>query len=189
MAFCSNCGAKLSDDMKFCVNCGTPAIHPNGNSGTTQQQAYTQNPGGNQQQSSAQDPKNDFSEKFAEFTNTTDTTASMNPEDIRQNKVYGILAYISWLVLIPWLAAPNSKFARFHANQGLTLAIIETAWWLVEIILSVVLTAISWRLSVIVSILGLVNLIFVAFIVLGIVNVAEGKAKELPIIGSIQILK
>ena len=24
MAFCTNCGAKLADDAKFCTECGTP---------------------------------------------------------------------------------------------------------------------------------------------------------------------
>ena len=25
MRFCTNCGAKLADDWKFCAKCGTPA--------------------------------------------------------------------------------------------------------------------------------------------------------------------
>jgi len=36
-----------------------------------------------------------------------------------------ILAYLTWLVLIPLFAAKESKFARFHCNQGIVLAVAE----------------------------------------------------------------
>jgi len=42
--------------------------------------------------------------------------------DIQQHKVAAALGYI--LFLIPLIAAPNSKFARYHANQGLLLLIL-----------------------------------------------------------------
>ena len=41
--------------------------------------------------------------------------------DAEQNKVFGILAYLGILCLIPLLAAKDSRFARYHANQGLVL--------------------------------------------------------------------
>lgn len=40
------------------------------------------------------------------------------------DKVYGILAYIGILVLVPLLAG-KTQFARFHANQGLVLFIAD----------------------------------------------------------------
>lgn len=102
----------------------------------------------------------------------------------------GILAYLSWLVLIPIFAAPKSKFARFHANQGLVLAITEIVWWIVTAVLNTILYAISWRLGALFgTLLGLVNLVFLVLLILGIVNAANGKAKELPVIGKFKILK
>ena len=57
-------------------------------------------------------------------------------------------------------------------------------------ILNAILYAISWRLGSIVGILlGLVNLVFLVMLVLGIVNAAKGRAKELPVIGKFKILK
>lgn len=97
----------------------------------------------------------------------------------------GILAYLSWLVLIPLIAAPKSPFARFHANQGLILAIIEIACSIVLGALSRI-PAVGIIFSILLSLLGLV---FLLFSILGIVNVANGKAKELPIIGKIRLLK
>ncbi len=42
--------------------------------------------------------------------------------DVEKFKGLAVLAYIFFL--IPLIAAPNSKFARFHANQGLLLFIL-----------------------------------------------------------------
>ena len=100
-----------------------------------------------------------------------------------------ILGYLSWLVIVPIFAAPKSKFARFHANQGLVLAITEIAWWIVQGILTSILYSISWRLGFISSILSLVNIAFLILTIIGIVNAVNGRAKELPIIGKFRILK
>ena len=97
----------------------------------------------------------------------------------------GILSYLSWLVLIPLIAAPKSPFARFHANQGLILAIIEIAFSIVLGALSLI-PGVGIVFNIILSLLGLV---FLLFSILGIVNAANGKAKELPVIGKIRLIK
>lgn len=127
----------------------------------------------------------DFNEKFNEFMNTPDTTEEFDPADIEQNKVMGILAYLSWLVLIPIFAAKDSKFARFHANQGLVLAIAEIVIGIVIGILSGI-PFIGWIFSIIGSLFGLCCLIMLC---IGIYNAANGKAKELPIVGKFRLLK
>lgn len=127
----------------------------------------------------------DFNEKINEINNTKDTTAEFDQADIENNKVMGILAYISFLVLVPILGAKESKFARFHANQGLVLLIASVA---AGIIIGTLgwLPLIGWTFDII----GVViEIITVVLMVLGIVNAAQGKAKELPVIGSIKILK
>ncbi|MBO4363977.1 MAG: hypothetical protein J5912_06325, partial [Clostridia bacterium] len=48
-------------------------------------------------------------------------------QDINDNKGLTILAYIGPLVFIPMFVRKNSKFARFHCNQGLILFILEAA--------------------------------------------------------------
>lgn len=106
-----------------------------------------------------------------------DYTADQDPEDVKNNKVMAILSYIGILVLIPILCAKDSKFAKFHANQGLVLFILEI---ICGILASVKL--IGW----IFDILGVVVVIFA---IIGIVYAAQGKAKELPVIGNWTILK
>lgn len=127
----------------------------------------------------------DLEEKFNELNNTADSTAEFDAQDIEQNKVFAIFAYLSWLVLIPLFAAKGSKFARFHANQGLVLAISEIVCWVVLGILRK-LPFIGWIFGIVD---GLFSLVVLAFVIIGIVNAANGKAKDLPIVGSFRLLK
>ena len=62
-----------------------------------------------------------FEEKITSLNNTADTTIEFDNQDIQNNKIMAILSYFGILVLVPILAAKESKFARFHANQGLIL--------------------------------------------------------------------
>ena len=95
-----------------------------------------------------------------------------------------ILAYLSWLVLIPLFAAKDSKFARFHCNQGLVLAIAEIIAWVVFGLLSK-LPLIGWLFAIVE---WLISLCCFVLLVIGILNAVNGRAKELPLIGSFRIL-
>jgi len=177
MAFCGKCGTQLSDGVRFCPSCGAEV----------QGAASAQNGAGNQQGTPVNNAVNSF-------TNTADSTSQYSAEDINANKGMAILSYLSWLLLIPLFAAKTSPFAKFHVNQGLVLAIIETAWWIVQAILSAIFYNIFfWNLfgmyTLIKTILSLVNLLFLALAIVGIVNAANGKAKDLPVIGKIRIYK
>ena len=127
----------------------------------------------------------DLNQKINEFNNTKDSTSEFDPNDIQQNKVMAILAYLSWLVLIPLFAAKESKFARYHCNQGIMLAIAEIIVWVIFGILSII-PYVGWIFIVLNSLISLVCLVFA---VIGIINAANGKAKELPFIGQFNILK
>lgn len=90
--------------------------------------------------------------------------------DAQQNKVMGILAYLSWLVIVPWIAAKESPFARYHTNQGLVLAIVEIAWWILSAILTAIATAAYSLgfLAVIGVISWILGIVFLVFSILGI---------------------
>ncbi len=176
MTYCGKCGAQVQDDVKFCQSCGASTEIPVENN--TQQA---------QPQQTA--PQNDFSQKIQNFNNTADTTAEFDAQDIGSNKGMAILAYFGPLVLIPIFAAKGSKFARYHSNQGLVLLLVAIAYGIVYNILSAIILAISWRLYFVVSIIGLVSIVITVLAILGIINAATGKAKELPLIGKFKILK
>ncbi len=190
MSFCTKCGTELKEDAKFCPSCGAPteqkaepaAEEKQPEQNTEQQNTYQQN------------TTSDFAQKFDQFTDTEDRAAEFDKADISANKVYAILAYIGFLVLVPLIAVPKSKFARFHANQGLVLLIGEVAYNIVRSVLVYVLRLTMWGpLRIVYNAVkfatGAVGLVFVVFAVIGIVNAAQGIAKELPLVGKVKILK
>lgn len=125
-------------------------------------------------------------EKFQAMNNTADSTNEFDPKDIEQNKVMAVLAYLGILVLVPIFAAKESKFARFHANQGLILCIIGIILYL----LVQVLLVISVKLAAIFGIfMWIIDLGILVLAIIGIINAAKGRAKELPLVGNYRILK
>ena len=118
-----------------------------------------------------------------------DRTEEFEKEDIEKNKVMSVLAYIWWLVIVTIVAAPNSKFARFHANQGLVLAIALTVFSILAGILTGVLgwiPVVGWIVS---AVFWLIDAAIFALMLYLIITTAQGKAKELPFIGKFKILK
>lgn len=89
------------------------------------------------------------------------------------NKLMGVLAYLGILVVIPLLVAKDDPFVKFHVKQGLVLLIIEVGWWLLVMSLYFLL-----------MLMPLFQFAIFVFIIIGIVNVARGKQKELPFIGN-----
>ena len=169
MAFCRNCGTKIDDNAKFCPGCGQAVEAPATEQIKTE---ATEQPKAEQ----AQGQQNDLSAKVANLNNTKDTTDQFDKDDIEKNKAMGLLAYI--LFFIPLLAAKDSPFARYHANQGLVLflcGLISSVLWIIPIL--------GWIIAPILSI------VITVLAVIGIINALNGKAKELPIIGKFKILK
>jgi len=90
-------------------------------------------------------------------------------KDVEENKIFAVLSYLGVLVIVPLLAKKDSKFAMFHAKQGLVLMI---GW------------VISWLLSF-VFIGFILDVIMIVFSIWGIVNAATGKFAKLPVIGDL----
>ena len=92
----------------------------------------------------------------------------------------GILAYLGVLVLIPLFAAKDSKFTRYHTNQGLIL--------FVAYLILGVLSAIFSK-GILSAIFGICDIILFVFTIIGIIHVCKGECTELPWIGKYRILK
>ncbi len=120
-----------------------------------------------------------------ELFKIVDRTSEFEEKDAQDNKVMGILAYLFLLVLVPIFAAKESKWARFHANQGLVLAIIEGALYVTMAVLGWI-PVLGWIVNIV---CWLANIGCVVLAVLGIVAAAKGQAKDLPIISKFKILK
>lgn len=152
MAFCRNCGKEIDEANKFCPYCGADMTEPK------------------------TEPKIDVENVL----NTPEV--EVDHQDAADNKWLALIGYIGLLFLVPLLAAPNSKFARFHANQSLVL-------WLAGIILSIASSIIVWIPIIGWLFTAVASVLPVVFMILGMINAYNGKAKELPVIGKFRILK
>jgi uncharacterized membrane protein len=175
MSKCPKCGLEIKEDAKFCPDCGE-----NQSAGQTK---------------SASDTASDIGDTLKKLNDTEDSTSEFDAADIESNKIFCILAYLSMLVIIPLIGSQNSKFTRFHANQGLVLVICELVWGIVSAIVIGIINALfgiihlGFIADIISSLLRLVNLAFLILSIIGIVNVMNGKAKQLPFIGNIKLIK
>lgn len=163
--FCSKCGKNIDEGTKFCPECGAAVAH--------------------EQQTQQAQP----------VVEPTVEAAGIDQKDINDNKMLCILAYIGILFFIPLVAKPNSKYCRFHANQGLVLFIASTALSIARMIISAILGVIadivffgvifnivSALLTIAVGVASLV------FMVMGIINTVNGEIKELPFIGQYHLI-
>ncbi|OWR31108.1 hypothetical protein CDO73_08185 [Saccharibacillus sp. O23] len=100
-----------------------------------------------------------------------------DPQDAEQNKTIAAVAYI--LFFLPLLAARDSRFAMYHANQGLLLLLAIIAG---NIVLGFI-PIIGW---ILLPIFGLASFVYLIF---GIMNAVNGKMQPLPFMPNIEILK
>lgn len=171
MAFCPSCGSKLDDGTKFCPSCGAAQAADTYNTNTTGNTYANQTQG----------------------INITDTTSSYDKADIEKNKVLCAVSYISILFFLPLVACPESRFGKFHANQALILliasailsvagGIVTQVWWVLPFIPDFIKNITGSLLSFIFWAAPTAGMIF------GIVNAAQGKARELPLIGKFNLI-
>lgn len=126
-----------------------------------------------------------------------DSTKEFTKKDIESGKGMGILSYI--LPFIPYFAEKNNKYVRYHAIQGMNLLIVAIAYSIVYSVLSNLITVkkscwyiencyrvTPWWITLPLSLIGLCITILC---IIGIVNVCNGKAKELPIVNKVKIFK
>ena len=149
--------------MAFCPNCGSKV-----EDGTT----FCPNCGTKLGVEKASQ-KTDSSLVLKKLADTPDTTANYAAADIAENKGMAILCYLGILWLIPFLAKKDSPFVKYHLNQGLLV-----------LILGIAVAIISW-----IPVVGwLCGVVVFALAIIGIVNVVNGKAQELPVIGKFKLL-
>ena len=99
-------------------------------------------------------------------------------EDIDANKTMGIIAYFIFFIPLVVEPAKNSPYAKFHANQGLLIALLYVASMIVQIIpiLGQIVGFVLWVAGVV-------------FFFMGLISAINGEAKELPVIGQYKLIK
>ena len=117
--------------------------------------------------------------------NVKDSSKKFDKKDINDNKAMAALSYI--IAPVPYFVETKSKWVHYHAIQGMNLFII---FIILSLVVSVINSLILWPFTFIKTILKTALYVFITiFAVIGIVNVCNGEAKELPLINKFKIIK
>lgn len=98
---------------------------------------------------------------------TTGAPALSPERDIEENKDIAAFSYLWVMSVVVYLLKKDSTFVRFHSKQAMILFVLSIIIWLIPI-------AIIAR--------GL-ELVILAAMVIGFLNAAQGKKKDIPIVG------
>lgn len=142
---------------------------------------------------------------FKDILNTPDYTAQYDPADIQSVKGVTVASYFWILFWLPLAVNSNSRYGRFHANQALLSLIASVAIGIVSAILQAIIRAIfvtkyeTWLTTYYATsgfglfLAGLIGFILslpsLAWLIIGLINTINSRAKELPIIGKFRIIK
>ncbi len=113
-----------------------------------------------------------MSEEHKEESAQGATHAEVKPGP-QKNILMAILSYIGPLVIVSYLTAKEDPFVKFHIKQGLVLFVIEVGVWF----LTSMMFYQFWM------ILNVINIGTLILSIVGIVNAAQGKEQELPLVG------
>lgn len=129
------------------------------------------------------DPFHEIKEDI--HNHSKDHTMEFDSEDIKTNAVVAAVSYIPPLFFLPLVLRPDSRFARFHANQGLVLLILDVV---LEVVPKIV-DAIPFTAFIPALLVGGFSLIKFAYFLYGFIYTLNGKAKELPFLGGVRLIK
>ena len=138
------------------------------------------------------------------FTNTPDHTDDYDPAEAQRNKGTAIVAMFGITFWVPLAFSKESLFSRFYANQGLLFLIFQVPFTILFLIFSGIvnlactqtasyageasgLSFAGWIMDILLFAICYAIPIFV--LVLAIRNIREGKAKEIPILGFLRLIK
>lgn len=116
-----------------------------------------------------------------------DSTKDFTNKEKEDGKLMGILSYI--IPLIPYFVEKENKFVRYHAIQGMNLLIVSVIYGVAYSILSFILAFIPIIGWIAIFLIGLLGFGILALCIMGIIDVCNGQARELPIINKCKFIK
>lgn len=99
-------------------------------------------------------------------------------KDKSDNKLMAALSYIGPLALLPYLFEKDSAWVKYNAIQGMNLFIIEIISWAIGLV-----PILGWLVA------AVINLITIIISIMGIINVCNEEAKELPFVKNFKFIK
>lgn len=127
----------------------------------------------------------------------SETEDTIFQEDTNKGKTMAFLSYI--VPIVPYIMEKKNKFVKFHARQGMNLFLVLIIYTVVYKILTgmikvgqtlyrgqIHLKVTPWWIT---FPLGIVGCVLAVMDIMGIVQVFNGEAKELPVIKNLKIFK
>lgn len=197
MAYCDKCGAYIPDGQLKCLACGYDPTaaqreeQQRAAAAAYQQQKRAEEERRRKEQQHAEEERRrrveddrrwaekEYARRRAERARSE--SANFNVEDFGRefaqktgisrsaggNKVLGILSYISFLFILPFIFGGDDKFCRFHAKQGLSLFVFSA---IADALSS---TPFGW----------IMQIMRIYMIFKGVTSAANGRCEPLPFIG------
>jgi len=178
--FCQKCGTQVPEGAAFCPSCGQASQTSQASQNPPPPPQYSQNNG-------SSGKPGYMGEDF---------TSSFDPADAEANKVMALLSYIIFFVPLITGDHKKSPFVKFHVNQGTLLFITAIGYSVISSILRTIIKTkeVIWGVPVyytpgwLNTVLGILYLPILALLLIGIINVLNKKAIELPVIGKFRII-
>jgi uncharacterized membrane protein len=120
------------------------------------------------------------------------TQEEKSEADLGNHRAMAILAYIPVFVVVPLIFGQQSRFVRYHTNQGFLLFSLEALRWGVMSVLYTGLPLLFQShpmLSLFGFINGVISFLFLALAIVGILHVMSGNCEELPGIGKYRVIE
>ena len=189
MEKCPKCNKTIKKTDKFCSNCGEVLKE------TKKKKESTIN---------QDEIFNKIGDNLEKILDTEDTSKDYTKKDIEENKGMAILSYIGPLALIPYFKAKDSKYAYYHALQGMNLLVIWIVYTIMAAILYQIKVTTSCEHSAVFGVitncvkvtpwwikfpLDIIGLLLFALSIIGIVYALTGKAKKLPLVDKVNVIK
>ncbi len=134
--------------------------------------------------------------KSSFFENLQDDTSKFSKEEAEDGKVMGVISYL--VPFVPYFTEKSNKFVRYHAKQGMNLMIVYFMYLFLQIVTSFIRVrktiyygrveywVTPWWIDFPLKIILLCILALVAW---GIIDVCNGRARKLPVLDKIKIIK
>lgn len=107
-----------------------------------------------------------------------DVNDMFTADDIEGNKGIAALATIPILFWLPLVAAKESAFAKFYANQGLILLITNIVLNIASSIIGLI-PFLGWLIGLLIGLVQIAAFLFL------LVSALQGKARYLPFVGKL----
>ncbi len=109
-------------------------------------------------------------------------------ESNKFNKLMAVISYLSIFSIVALIFGKDSKYVRYHANQGLCLLIAEVIVGIIKTVVCTILGFIPLIGMIVNLFFGLIGMIFLVLSILGIIHVINGEEKPLPFVGGFKII-